>query len=477
MNREQKQVKIKNMRFRLVIIIILMFISITNIVCGEETGEGYLIQFEVTTTSDWTEVEFMNCEPHLIGMEFISSEISEDKVNITFNRISKPGYDDSEVVVNFTYFIERDDLPKHKLIIDILKGDIGTTSLSVYSIDGKQERLIDTVVSEGSVEGDATNRREFVLSPAKIRKYGTTTITPNQPDVEPLVLAFYYPWYRPQTETQKFYHWKPDEPNFSSTHTPELGFYTSIEEDLMRQHIEWAKSAGIDGFVVSWWDVGWYEDDVLLKMREVFDEEDFDYCIYYERTDGVAETKSHFRYIKNNFISDDNYIRVEDKPVLFIFERALYSLSVDEWRDCLEYCGEELGTELFTIEDRWELERLPLFDGMHSYFPYHLQRDEISENYRYFSSFCHYNGKVFVATVSPGIQDWRNKYPFRQKREDGEYYKDIWRASIESGADWVVITSFNEWHEGTEIEPSEEFGTHYLELTEGFSEQFKKMRE
>ena len=30
----------------------------------------------------------------------------------------------------------------------------------------------------------------------------------------------------------------------------------------------------------------------------------------------------------------------------------------------------------------------------------------------------------------------------------------MWRAAIASGADSVTITSFNEWHEGTQIEPA-----------------------
>ena len=38
----------------------------------------------------------------------------------------------------------------------------------------------------------------------------------------------------------------------------------------------------------------------------------------------------------------------------------------------------------------------------------------------------------------------------------------------------VVITSFNEFHENTHIEPSQEFGSAYLELTRKFSDELHR---
>ena len=42
-------------------------------------------------------------------------------------------------------------------------------------------------------------------------------------------------------------------------------------------------------------------------------------------------------------------------------------------------------------------------------------------------------------------------------RENGKYYTDMFRAAMESGASYIGITSFNEWHEGTQIEPAVPF--------------------
>src|SRR5205085_3676455 len=41
-----------------------------------------------------------------------------------------------------------------------------------------------------------------------------------------------------------------------------------------------------------------------------------------------------------------------------------------------------------------------------------------------------------------------------RSRRDGATYDAMWQAAIDAGADRVTITSYNEWHEGTQIEPA-----------------------
>lgn len=37
-------------------------------------------------------------------------------------------------------------------------------------------------------------------------------------------------------------------------------------------------------------------------------------------------------------------------------------------------------------------------------------------------------------------------------RRNGEYYKEMWMAAVSLNPEILSITSFNEWHEGTQIE-------------------------
>jgi hypothetical protein len=86
----------------------------------------------------------------------------------------------------------------------------------------------------------------------------------------PLLLANYYCWYHDgQHPKQPFLHWtypssetnalakrsqKPGEPPPNSVFRPLAGLYDSADPKVAEWHVQLAKSAGIDAFLVDWWD-------------------------------------------------------------------------------------------------------------------------------------------------------------------------------------------------------------------------------
>jgi glycosyl hydrolase family 99 len=57
--------------------------------------------------------------------------------------------------------------------------------------------------------------------------------------------------------------------------------------------------------------------------------------------------------------------------------------------------------------------------------------------------------------VGPGYDAQRATGDVRIKpRRNGRTYDSMWRAAIAAGADRITITSYNEWQEGTQIEPA-----------------------
>jgi hypothetical protein len=59
------------------------------------------------------------------------------------------------------------------------------------------------------------------------------------------------------------------------------------------------------------------------------------------------------------------------------------------------------------------------------------------------------------------------------ERQNGAYYDTQWRSALQAGADWVVVTSWNEWWENTQIEPSEKYGDFYATRTKEWAVRFR----
>lgn len=78
-------------------------------------------------------------------------------------------------------------------------------------------------------------------------------------------------------------------------------------------------------------------------------------------------------------------------------------------------------------------------------------------------------------TVIPGYDDTKLNRPGPRPttgRHSGETYRVLWQEAIAAQPDWILITSWNEWHEGSEIEPSKENGDRELIATGEFARRF-----
>jgi hypothetical protein len=70
---------------------------------------------------------------------------------------------------------------------------------------------------------------------------------------------------------------------------------------------------------------------------------------------------------------------------------------------------------------------------------------------------------ICAPSVGPGFEAERaTGDPHVKPRLDGRTYDSMWAAAIRAGADRVTITSYNEWHEGTQIEPARSGGSRTL---------------
>ncbi|WP_456412964.1 hypothetical protein, partial [Oceanithermus profundus] len=117
--------------------------------------------------------------------------------------------------------------------------------------------------------------------------------------------------------------------------------------------------------------------------------------------------------------------------------------------------------------------------------PYAL-RDERRLHYRATAAWARRSGMALALPAVPGWEgaevrlapgDVQLPRDYGRPGERGAYYRVRWEDLLEARPDWAVLTSWNEWAEGTELEPSDRYppGYHdFLAATRRYAERFKQ---
>ncbi len=289
---------------------------------------------------------------------------------------------------------------------------------------------------------------------------------------QPLVLAFYYAWF-----DQNIWDLK------KVADLPTLRYLSNDPSTIARQ-VQLAQGAGIDVFVVSWWGAGNPTDVNFRSILDVSAALNFKTAADFETTSPFYRNRDDIvNSLKNllaTYANHPGYLRVDGKPVIFFWRdkggsvaRGL-NFSVDEWREIRRQVDPNR-TSLW-IHEGIDYEYLSVFDGLHLYSIAWSPNvfGELAKWPRRVKSFG--SEKIWIATVMPGNDDRKTHRPdsYVRDRENGEFYRQTWRAAFATNPDWIIITSWNEWVEGTMIEPSVTYGNLYLDITRQFAAQFKK---
>jgi glycoprotein endo-alpha-1,2-mannosidase len=323
------------------------------------------------------------------------------------------------------------------------------------------------------------------LDPAIARQMTRWRNVPKQ------ALAFYYGWYGNPEVSGKWHHWKNVDTAAKhideSTHYPALGPYDSHDPNIVDTHCREARDAGLTGFIVSWWRRGDFHDQGMPLILDTANKYGLKVTIYYEtapQQDDRAEAAAEdLLYIVQKYGGHPAWLKVKDRPVIFIYGRALGQLKLDGWRKALDEFTAKYPHGAVFIGDRISPEAAKIFDGIHTYNPTGLTKGKSVEEIRAWAAETFPKwvktaraGRISCITIIPGYDD--SVQPSRKPprpitdRHDGETYRVLWREAIAAHPDWILITSWNEWHEGSEIEPSVELGDKYLQITKQYASRF-----
>ncbi|MBN2256380.1 MAG: hypothetical protein JW704_00880 [Anaerolineaceae bacterium] len=294
------------------------------------------------------------------------------------------------------------------------------------------------------------------------------------PDPSYQVAAFYYPWYGNPATDYKWIHW--DDGGFQppqdipSDYFPALGAYSSNDPAVVAQHMAWLRQAGVGVIVLSWWGRGCREEKPVPLILQMAQHYGIKVTFHIEPYDGRSASGlvGDIEYLYEWYGSDPAFFHStatsrynpgnQPKPMFFVWNIGFADnnsspVGAEYWQAAMDaiHALPQGGLIIAnTQEGGWITGGH--FDGLYNYAT--LQLDE-SGVFSWAASLP--PDALYIPSVIPGFSAVRIGYPSTDfvPRLDGVTYADQWNAALGTAVEpaMVSITSFNEWHEGSIIEP------------------------
>lgn len=301
-------------------------------------------------------------------------------------------------------------------------------------------------------------KRRSVLA-GLVAAIGATLLPrPVRAQTRPEVLAFHYGWYGPDEGWGVSADGGRNHPN-----RPVGGRYDSLDPAVIARQIRQARTAGVTGFITSWDGVGNRRDRVLTALLAAAPE-GFSITAYVESSGGsVHALADRLAHLQTLLSASPRALRLEGRPCIFVFDRVLQEVGETGWTQARPRNLAVVGPANTEAEIA---ARRSLFDALHVY-SMQFQTDGWWVGFEYQARrwIQRWVGwqrglAVTTATILPGYDDRRlddrtGDRPTTHRR-GGRTFEMMLRATRAARPDWLLIVSWNEWFEATEIEPSVE---------------------
>lgn len=328
------------------------------------------------------------------------------------------------------------------------------------------------------------------------------------PDAEPRVLAHYMPWFRAEPGpggSMLWEHWQwfgkgpkhdPDDVlddgrrDIASVFYPLVGPYHGQDPDILEYHLLSARAAGIGGFITDWYGPGTYSDETTAALLASAERHHVKVAVCLEekaffpgyatgivtRADVLNEMERHVRHVLARHAPSPAYLRRAGRPVLFMFighgDSAVgpLNLAPEELADVLG----RFTNQPLLVRGHYD----PAYAGVTgaSYAwcgdaAYRAQFYAAAGPARRAGQLGYWVGVASPGFDDSGVNGW-GQAPRITDRRGTQEYEDNWQQVLEANPDAVQIVTWNDFQEGTTIEPAREYGHLFLDVTERYVRDF-----
>jgi len=328
-----------------------------------------------------------------------------------------------------------------------------------------------------------------------------------------LVGAYYYPWHGDDDFHSGGGYLRKE---LKPPQSPTLGEYVDSDPAVISQHLEWFRKSNIGLLVTSWWGPDRIEDtttrNILLEHRFIGN---LKIALHYETTSRIKEEagqdmsvpKSDIEHMCEYYFDHPNYYKIDGRPVLVIYiSRKLEQLgtlesAVSTMRRAATKCGHNIyliGDAVFDkapeADEGESFASFRLFDAVTNYDVYGSsgasKRDTPYAGTEAVDAFYTEQEKWrklaleqncrFIPPVSPGYNDRavrmeKDNKPLSRRLTESSEEGSLFKYQLEKALplvdpevdNLILVNSFNEWHEDTQIEPARVANTDTESLQDG----------
>ncbi len=332
---------------------------------------------------------------------------------------------------------------------------------------------------------DTLNSDEFTVI-----KYDPLDVSKDNPMH---VYVHYMPWFEDKTSSTNGnwgIHWTMSTRNpevvdengkreIASHFYPLIGPYASSDPDVIEYHLLLMKYAGIEGILIDWYGASDINDYVSIrtnaeKLTEKITETGLKFAIVYEDrtisaavdqdplTDRIEAAQNDMIYIEDQYFSKEDYIRIDGLPLFLVFGPEEFH-APDEWSEIISAYLEE---PLFLILNGKSHETSPSSSGEYIW----VDNSSLDVKYGTMGNFEYFMGGSY-----PGFLDyyaeggWGEGFDWQIEYNSGETFTETLQKSQDYGVDYLQLITWNDFGEGTMIEPTDEFGYNMLSRLQDFA--------